>query len=162
MECRTIGGNIHYIHIFSVLDTLFPLLVFAHVIPGILNSKEGTLMSTELHDIADDLFYDVDRYSKGITCVRTCGGSNGGIDTDQLTLGDDKGAAAVAGIDGGVGRDKGFNRGLALTSVDVERAAFGADDTSGDCCFQREGIANGQYPLTDLYFIGVTIEQERK
>ena len=60
------------------------------------------------------------------------------IDADEAAFGIDEGAAAVAGVDGGVGLD--VAEGIRVADV----AGDGADDAEGDGVAKAKGIADGE------------------
>ena len=88
-----------------------------------------------------DLLGHVDRDRKPDPLT---GGDDGGVDAHDLPLQVDQGAAAVAGVDGGVGLDE------VVIGARADHPAFGADDSGGHRLFQSEGTSDGHHPVAHL------------
>ena len=69
---------------------------------------------------------------------------NGGVDADDRAVRIQQRAAAVAGVDGGVGLDQAFQLRVFLgLQASVERA----DDARSQGSFESEGVADGEHFL---------------
>ena len=84
-------------------------------------------------------------------------GGDGGVDADYLAGGVDERAAGVAGVDRGVGLDRGL---AGAVVAEAGLAVDGADDAGGHRSFQAERGADGQHRVADLELRGPA-ERER-
>ncbi len=67
---------------------------------------------------------------------------DGDVEADELTVEVDEGAAAAAGVDGGIGLEPVLDgEGLVLEGG---AAVFGAEDTAADGAAEAEGVAEGE------------------
>jgi hypothetical protein len=72
---------------------------------------------------------------------------DGDIEADELAIEVDEGAAAAAGVDGGVGLEPVFD-GEGLV-IEGGSAVFGAEDTAADGAAEAEGVTEGEDGFTE-------------
>ena len=104
--------------------------VFIHVLNGDADPAAADLFV--LLELVDDTFGHAARDGEADTLTA---GDDGRVDADNLAFHVDQGAAAVAGVDGGVRLEEVVKR----PGLDV--AALGAQDARGNRVPQAEGIA---------------------
>ena len=93
----------------------------------------------------------IDRDGKSNPLASATSRQNRSIDSDQLSLGIDQGAAGVSRINGRIGLDE------VLIVLDAQmRAAFGADDSHGHRLADAERISNGKHKVAHLHFGGIS------
>ncbi len=97
--------------------------------------------------LGGDLLGHVDRDRKPDPLA---GGDDGRVDAHDLPLQVDQGAAAVAGVDGGVGLDE------IVIGTGADHPALGADDSRGHRLFQSEGTSDGHHPVAHLQIIRIS------
>src|ERR1041385_3068553 len=85
-----------------------------------------------------------------------------GIDADDFAVDVDERAAAVAGVDVGVGLDEVLVHGLALAAADDGGATLGADVTEGDAVIEIEWRADGDGKFTHAGLAGVADLRDRQ
>ena len=73
---------------------------------------------------------------------------DGGVDADEAAAAVEQRAAGVAGVDGGVGLDRCFDRASRRRSGSCGRAR--RDDAGGERLVEAEGVADGEDFLPDL------------
>ena len=81
-------------------------------------------------------------------------GHDGGIDAHHFALEVEQGAAAVAGVDGGVGLEE------VIIGAGADDPALGADNPLGDGVAQTEGITHRHDPVAHPHGVGITQLQE--
>ena len=78
-------------------------------------------------------------------------GDDDGVDADDLSLEVQQGAAAVSGIDGGVGLEEV----LVAAGIEDPAPVLGADDPLGDGLVEPPRMADGHDPLTHFDLVRI-------
>ena len=123
--------------------------VFIHVLNGDADPAAADLLV--LLELVDDTFGHAARDGEADTLTA---GDDGRVHPDNLAFHVDQGAAAVAGVDGGVRLEEVVKR------PGLDAAALGAQDARGNRVPQAEGVADGEDPFAHFHLVGVAEVQE--
>src|SRR5690606_38492810 len=144
------------------------------------NAYQAAFDPAEFDEIIRNLLYQIYRDGKTVTGIRSGGGHDVRINTDELTIGIDQRATAIAFVDDGIGLYKRLNGGidygllvrlwippplfvlplLQFAGNDAGGTAGGTDNTRGNCRFQAQRVAYRQYPFADADFVRITESDE--
>ena len=109
------------------------------------------LLSTNCAGSAGD---DVDRDREADALVAARGAGDGRVEADDFAAEIHERAAAVAGVDRGVGLNEVLPVELVVAQIEIV-PALGADDAAGDALAQAERAADGQHEVADLERVAV-------
>ena len=105
-------------------------------------------------ELVGDDHHHVDGNREADAFVAAAGAGDGRVDADHFAAQVEQRAAAVAGIDGGVGLQEVLILHAVVAQLQVA-AALGADDAVGDGVAQAEGAADGQHEVADVELAGI-------
>ena len=154
LGCRRIGLNLRDQHSFVDLG----LELLGQRLGHRLNhhAQIGPVDLAVLNQFSADPFGEIDGNGEADALIAAGTAGNRRVDADDLAVEVHQRAAAVAGIDGGVGLNEVFTIG------DAEAASLGADDAGRDRAFQSEGLAEGQDPIADFHLAAIAEPGGRK
>ncbi len=132
-----------------------------------IDSQYGSLYGTVLLDVGNYLFNNAHGHSKGIARKSIGTRYDRRIDSDQFSSGIDQSASTIAGIHRSVGLNKRFNAEIGITLIPLYSIliiasqnsyvpALGTDNTRSNRRSQIQRITDGQHPLANLEFIGIS------
>ena len=101
-----------------------------------------------------DVAGDVDRDREADAFVAAGGAGDGGVEADDFAAEIHERAAAVAGVDGGVGLNEVLQFEVFVAEVEVV-ATFGADDAAGHALAEAERAADGEHEVADLELVAI-------
>jgi hypothetical protein len=113
-----------------------------------LHPQPAARHTAAVPQLLDDALGEVDRDGETDPLAA---GNDGRVDAHHFAPHVEQGAAAVAGVDGGIGLDE------IVVWTRSDGAALGTDDAGGDGLLKTEGTAHGHDPLS--YGQGIRIPQ---
>ncbi len=124
-------------------------------------SGPGVSSSSVVDDFAGDAGDAVDGDRESESDAAAALAEDHGVYADDLSHGVDEGAAAVAGVDGGVGLDEVLVEAFAFAHAGVHSSVFGGDDSDADGGLVvahegAEGVSDGDDPFADEEVVGVS------